>query len=50
MNTYRNDKGTTIQTACDLAGGGWKLVSATKVEQNTRTEKTREKTTTKEKK
>ena len=27
MYTYRNDKGATITTACEIAGGGWYPVS-----------------------
>ena len=36
MFTYTNGK-TTITTACEITGGGWKPVAkATKPEQNTR--------------
>lgn len=27
MFTYKNDKGMTITTACEITGGGWALVS-----------------------
>lgn len=38
MFVYKNDKGATIQTACAMAGGGWKLVEEPKAKKETRTE------------
>ncbi len=43
MITYVNDKGATITSACEIAGGGWKPVhNGTEIKQNTRADKEKE--------
>lgn len=52
MFTYRNDKGATITTACEISGGGWELIAKeAEAKKETRTEEVKEtKATAKRKK
>ena len=52
MYIYKNDKGATITTACEITGGGWELLgNGAEAKKETRTEETKEpKATVKRKK
>lgn len=47
MFTYKNGKGVTITTVCEITGGGWELVAKESApKQNTRAEGEKETKTT----
>ena len=52
MLTYKNNKGATITTACEISGGGWELIAGkTEAKKETRTEEVKDtKATAKRKK
>lgn len=42
MFVYKNAKGATITTACELSGGGWEPLKKPEAKQETRTEEPKE--------